>query len=241
MDHDNPESRSKLFGSDGAERILASASATTRSRTSRRLGWQAFVVVVSAGTILGCMRVLPGTDPRQHLSIALGFASLALLVATMVLGPFNVLRGRPNPVSFDLRRDTGIWAAILGLAHTAVGLTVHMRGRMQLYFLAPPDHPSPLLIRLDPFGLANHAGLVAAALLLGLLALSSDRALRALGTARWKRLQRATYFLALLTLAHGIGYQALEKRPLRVMAALVLLSGAGTLLQWLGWRRVRRA
>ena len=69
------------------------------------------------------------------------YAALGLLVWSLALGPWNVLRRRGNPVSFDLRRDVSIWAGVLAIVHTAVGLTVHLRGRMWMYFfkrLHPP-------------------------------------------------------------------------------------------------------
>jgi sulfoxide reductase heme-binding subunit YedZ len=40
--------------------------------------------------------------------MATAYVSLALLAATLVTGPINLLRRRPNPVSTDLRRDLGI-------------------------------------------------------------------------------------------------------------------------------------
>ncbi len=43
--------------------------------------------------------------------------------------------GKPPAVSLDLRRDTGIWAGILGLLHTGVGQCVHLRGRPWLYYV----------------------------------------------------------------------------------------------------------
>lgn len=63
------------------------------------------------------------------LSVATAYAGLLLRAITLLLGPWNVLRGRPNPVSTDVRRDVGIWAGILSLAHVVFGLQVHMRGR----------------------------------------------------------------------------------------------------------------
>ena len=38
-------------------------------------------------------------------SMATAYVGLALLGATLALGPLSVLRRRPNPVSTDLRRD----------------------------------------------------------------------------------------------------------------------------------------
>src|SRR5262245_40844369 len=68
------------------------------------------------------------------LSMASAYTALVLLGATLATGPWNVLRGRPNPVSTDLRRDIGIWAGIVGLVHVAVGLQVHAGGDIWLYF-----------------------------------------------------------------------------------------------------------
>jgi hypothetical protein len=50
----------------------------------------------------------PPPDIRHRLSMATAYASLAFLVASLSLGPWNVLCRQPNPVSFDLRRDVGI-------------------------------------------------------------------------------------------------------------------------------------
>ena len=62
-------------------------------------------------------------------------ATLALLVATLLIGPWNVLRRTANPVSSDLRRDIGIWAGMLGILHAGVGQFVHLRGRPWLYYV----------------------------------------------------------------------------------------------------------
>jgi len=76
----------------------------------------------------------PPPDVRHRLSMATAYSGLAFLAVSLWLGPWNVLRQRPNPVSFDLRRDIGIWTGILAIVHTAIGLTVHLRGRMWMYF-----------------------------------------------------------------------------------------------------------
>jgi sulfoxide reductase heme-binding subunit YedZ len=47
--------------------------------------------------------------------VSISTASLFLTAAALSIGPWNVLRGRTNPVSFDLRRDLGIWAGIMAL------------------------------------------------------------------------------------------------------------------------------
>jgi methionine sulfoxide reductase heme-binding subunit len=146
-------------------------------------------------------------DFISHISIATAYPALFLTAVAVFLGPWNVLRCRPNPVSFDLRRDIGIWAGIMALLHTGVGLNVHLRGRMWLYFV--DEHHR---MRHDWFGFGNDTGVVAALLFVLLLAISNDLSIRGLGTRRWKSLQRWTYAAVLLTILHAIAYQHVEER-----------------------------
>jgi DMSO/TMAO reductase YedYZ heme-binding membrane subunit len=111
---------------------------------------------------------------------------------------------------------------------------------LHLYFLAPPERPSPIGLRIDAFGLTNYAGLVAALLLVALTAISSDWALGRLGVPRWKGVQRMAYIAAGLTVAHGLVYQVLEKRSTGLVVVLVTVALGTTLIQW-GGRRVRLA
>jgi sulfoxide reductase heme-binding subunit YedZ len=175
-------------------------------------------------------------DLISHISIATAYPALFLTGLAVVLGPWNVLRRRANPVSFDLRRDVGIWAGIMALLHTGVGLNVHLRGRMWLYFV--DEHHR---VRHDWFGFGNDTGLVAALIFLLLLALSNDLSLRSLGTRRWKSLQRWTYAAVVLTILHAIAYQHVEERR----GAYEILLGAITLtmalFQLTGWRRTKAA
>jgi sulfoxide reductase heme-binding subunit YedZ len=181
--------------------------------------------------------LVPGGRPLERWSLATAYLSLGLLALSLLIGPANVLRRRPNPVSSDARRDIGIWAALLAFVHALVGLQVHMRSRW-LYFLRDvPDGTAPIP-RVDAFGLANHTGLAATVLAAILLAISSDRALRSLGTARWKRLQRWSYALALLVLAHGIVYQLLEKRPVVFVVVLGSTAAVVVAAQAAGYARV---
>jgi sulfoxide reductase heme-binding subunit YedZ len=171
--------------------------------------------------------------------MATAYAALGLLAATLAVGPLRVLRARPNPVSTDLRRDLGIWCALVGLAHTIVGSQVHLRGRWWAYFVFPADQPHRVPVRYDAFGATNYAGLAAALVLLVLLAISNDAALRRLGTRRWKRVQRWTYAVAALVALHGAIYQTLEKRALLGVIALVLVAAAVAAIQLAGYWRAR--
>ncbi len=203
--------------------------------------WQRRIAthLILALTTLACTTVFwrlfsVRRDLISHISIATAYPALFLTAVAIFLGPWNVLRRRANPVSFDLRRDVGIWAAIMALLHTAVGLKVHLRGRMWLYFL--DQHHN---VRHDWFGFGNDTGVAAALLFLLLLAISNDLSLRRLGTRRWKSLQRWTYAAVILTILHTIAYQHVEERR----GAYELLLGGMTVaivaFQLAGWRRVK--
>jgi hypothetical protein len=72
------------------------------------------------------------------------------------------------------------------------------------YFVGPDGTPLT-----DSFGLGNWTGLAATAIVVGLLAISSDRALRGLEAGAWKWLQRLNYALFALVVAHAIYYGTL--------------------------------
>jgi len=216
-------------------------SSTSPNRRFRRRVRQHLALAVGAGlVVLLGLAGLPG-DGRTRLSLSLAYAAFFALIATLSLGPLRRFQGRLNPTSFDLRRDLGLWSAILALAHTAVGLTVHFRGRMTLYFLAPESQQLPGPIRLDAFGLANHSGLAAALLLAGLALISSDKWLGRLGPTRWKRWQRFALVAAGLTVVHGLAYQLLEARAIPLILLLLALGGLGVGLRYLPEVRPRRA
>ena len=174
-------------------------------------------------------------DVISRLSIATAYPALFLTAAAVSIGPWNVLLGQTNPVSFDLRRDFGIWAGITALLHTGIGLNVHLRGRPWLYFIDQRHQ-----VRYDLFGIGNDTGLLAALLFLLLLAISNDLSLRRLGTRTWKSLQRWTYMAVALTLMHAVAYQFVEKRQAAYRALLWATIAMTAVLQAAGWWRTKR-
>jgi sulfoxide reductase heme-binding subunit YedZ len=142
--------------------------------------------------------------------MATAYVALALFAATVSFGPIAELRGRRYPVSTDIRRDFGIWCGITAMTHVVAGLQVHLRGKMWEYFVRPAK--GVLLPRIDLFGAANYAGLVATLMLVALLATSNDASLRSLGATRWQRVHRLASWALVLTLLHGGAYQLIEKR-----------------------------
>ena len=200
----------------------------------------ALAVASSAVVLIVALLFRGSAQGRVHtLSMATAYAGMVLLAASLLIGPVKVLRRRSNPVSQDLRRDVGIWAAILGVCHTVLGLQVHLGGRFMQYFIPPAAANRTLPIRFDAFGLTNYAGLAATLSLLVLLALSNDLSLRRLGLHRWKALQRANYVVFGLVVGHGAIYQLLEKRMAEFVVLFGLLAAGTVAVQLAGFRRRR--
>jgi methionine sulfoxide reductase heme-binding subunit len=169
--------------------------------------------------------------------MATAYVAFALFVVTLSFGPLAAIRGRRYPASTDQRRDFAIWSAVVALVHVVVGLQVHLRGKMEEYFLwRLGEVVAP---RVDPFGFANYTGLVAMLLFVVLLATSNDASMRRLGLDKWRRVHRLTYWALGLTLAHGVAYQAIEKRALMFVLIFSVLATFTIALQYL--RRVKQA
>jgi sulfoxide reductase heme-binding subunit YedZ len=166
----------------------------------------------------------PSKDVWMKLSFSTAYPSLFLLLITLLIGPWNVLTRRRNPISSDLRRDVGIWAGVLTVIHSVVGQNVHLRGRPWLYYIYPAGEHHFFPLRHNVFGVGNYTGLVATLIVLALLATSNDYFLRRLGTPQWKRLQRWNYAVYALTAVHAWAYVTIEhqKRPFVLTIALAL-------------------
>ena len=203
----------------------------------RRIYRHLQLALASCSIYVAIYWVLESPNAMFKMSMASAYAALALLAVCLMIGPCNVIRGRPNPISTDLRRDIGIWAALIGVVHTVVGLQVHSPGKFWLYFVFPAEERRVIPIRYDLIGVSNYSGLAATVLLLTLLALSNDFALRKLGLPRWKSIQRWNYLLFLLVAVHGAVYQWLEKRELAIVGILALLLSATGLVQFAGYRK----
>jgi len=138
----------------------------------------------------------------------------------------------------------GAWTAVFSVVHVILGLQVHGSGQLSGflgYFVAPDG-----TLLLNSFGLGNWTGLAATVIVVGLLAISSDLALRKLKAGRWKWLQRLNYALFALVIAHAFFYGAL----LRVTSPFTVLLGLSVIAVFVGqavgvwlWRRrsARRA
>lgn len=160
-----------------------------------------------------------------RLSVSSADTALILLVATLAIGPLHVLAGGRPSVHRPLRRVVGVWAGCVALVHVSFAIFVHTDGLdlVKNWLTAAPSVSDPLPVRGGKRGLANWLGLGQVLLVVILLALSRDAALRRLGPKWWKRLQRLSYVLVALVAVHVLLYQAVEQRINRHKAPVLLV------------------
>src|SRR5690242_21568174 len=105
-------------------------------RLERRL-WQHHLplALLSGGSIYVLYITRPYPDVITRLSFSTAWPGLVLLAATLIIGPWRTLRGKASVLSSDFRRDIGIWAGMVGLAHAGIGQCVHLSGRPWLYYV----------------------------------------------------------------------------------------------------------
>ena len=173
--------------------------------------------------------------PVRILTIGLGYAALVYLALTLLIGPWQLIvqARKRSPVNSYLRRDIGIWTAIAGILHVFFGIQVHLIGRPWLYFLE--EGASGFRVRLNLFGVSNYVGLFATLVLLLLLLISNDLALRKLKGRWWKFLQRFNYALFLLVVAHTFGYQLVAERSIFLVSSTIGLVMLVLALQTVGF------
>jgi methionine sulfoxide reductase heme-binding subunit len=177
----------------------------------------------------------------QQLTVASGYLAVVLLAVTLLLGPANLVLRRRNPISTYLRRDVGIWTAAFSVVHVISAAMIHVShgsglGAAVLHFFVAED--GTLLT--NSFGLGNWTGIAAVAIVLVLLATSSDVALKMLKAKPWKWLQRLTYAVFALVILHAFFYGALLRMNspftrLLILSVILVAVGQG-LGVWL-WRR----
>jgi sulfoxide reductase heme-binding subunit YedZ len=209
--------------------------ANVEPRPRTRLGRQVLIAAIASALVASTF-VLLDPDRSDRLSKATAYVGLLYLAATLIIGPLNVLRGAPNPLSTYVRRDFGIIAGVLALVHTVVGLQVHMRGDFIQYFFYRTSAGIGTM-RFDDFGIANHLGLIAALIILVLLCISNNLSIRRLGATRWKGIQKWNYIGAVLVIVHGLLYQLIEHRVLAFVAYVLGVAAIAAVVQFLGVRR----
>ncbi len=195
---------------------------------------------------------LKAESVQWRASMAFANSALLLLAAALLVGPWHVLRGQKPLTNSLWRRDVGIWAGGLALAHMSIGLFVHTEGWAfwWLFVARSPQAHDELIVRTGLFGLTNFAGVFQALLIGMLLSISNRRALARLGAARWKWLQRLTYLAFASIVFHAWVYQRVEQRIwpnvalFFLIVAVVIVAQASAalrvLVRWYGRRGAER-
>lgn len=209
------------------------------SRRSRRTLHYVALSMLTLAAVTALHVYWPGRMPlSQEASLSIGYVALGCLAFCLLIGPFNVLTGRPNPRSSDLRRDVGLWCAATSVAHVAFAIQHHFGGNVVAYFFDPAS-VRVSAVRRDVFGMSNWIGAAGVLVVLTLALTSSDAAIRLLGR-RWKQVQRWAYVLAVLVIVHTAMFWHLEARSLAVKMLVALLALVVAVTQALGVVRFRR-
>jgi sulfoxide reductase heme-binding subunit YedZ len=151
-----------------------------------------------------------GANPAEALIRSLGDWTLRLLCLTLAVTPVRQWTGQPALAR--LRRMLGLFTAFYGGLHYLAYAWLDMG-------LALADILRDIAKR--PFILVGTAALV---LMLPLAATSFNRAIKALGAARWQRLHRTVYAVAVLAILHFFWMRAAKNNFAEVAVYAALLA-----------------
>ncbi len=178
-----------------------------------------------ASLLLGAVANTLGANPAETLIRSSGDWTLRFLCLTLTVTPLRQLAGWP--ALLRLRRMLGLFAFFYGVLHFLCFAWLDMGLDLDAILKDIPKRPFILV------------GTAALLLMLPLAATSFNRAIRALGAARWRRLHQAVYAIVLLGLLHFFWMRSAKNTfgEWSVYAAIVAL-----LLGWRLWAwRARRA
>jgi sulfoxide reductase heme-binding subunit YedZ len=193
------------------------------------LRWQAkpalFVLALLpfAWLFYGAVADALGANPAEALIRSTGDWTLRLLCLTLAITPLRQATGWHALAR--LRRMLGLFTFFYGVVHFLCFAWLDMG--FEFDAIARD-------IGKRPFILVGTAALLS---MLPLAATSFNRAIKALGAARWQALHRAVYATAMLAILHFFWMRASKQRfgEVAVYAAIV-----AALLGWRLWRRLRR-
>ncbi len=193
---------------------------------------------ITLGTLVLSWISGPPAGAVDRSSLATAWLCLLLYSAVLAMGPRQRLAASGPALNLLSRRDLGIWTAIVGLIHFALGNAEAMNSE---YLAAVTSNSAALSpeLRADFFNWGAISGTVLALILLVLLSISSNWALRKLGPKLWKKVQRLSYLGFALCLLHGLLFQILENRHV-LWITLLTLAGLAVLGAQLAGRRAYR-
>ena len=172
-----------------------------------------------AWLLYGAMADRLGANPAEALIRATGDWTLRFLCVVLAVTPLRQWLSQPALARF--RRMLGLFVFFYAVLHFLAYAWLDMGFDAATIARDIPKRPFALV------------GFLALMLLLPLAATSFNRAIKALGAARWQALHRAVYAIALLALLHFFWMRAGKNdfAEVAVYAALI-----GVLLGWRLWR-----
>lgn len=174
-----------------------------------------------AWLLYGAMANTLGPNPAEALLRSTGDWTLRFLCLTLAVTPLRHWMNQPALPRF--RRMLGLFAFFYGCVHFLCYSWLDMGFELGDIVRDIPKRPFVLV------------GTAALLLMLPLAATSFNRAIKALGAARWKLLHRAVYAVVLLGLLHFFWMRSAKNNfgEVAVYAAVVAV-----LLGWRLWHRV---
>ncbi len=163
-----------------------------------------------------------GANPAEALIRSLGDWALRALVLVLAITPLRVMGGWP--VLARLRRMLGLFVFFYASLHWLAYAWFDMGFDWVEVLVDVPKRPFILV------------GTLAWLLLLVLAATSFNRAIRALGAARWQMLHKAVYGVAGLAILHFFWMRAGKNDFAEVFVYALILAA---LLGWRVWHRYR--
>ena len=160
-----------------------------------------------------------GANPAEALIRSTGDWTLRLLCLTLAVTPLRVLANQPALARF--RRMLGLFTFFYATLHFLAYAWLDMGFDAAQIARDIPKRPFALV------------GFLALLLMLPLAATSFNRAIRALGAARWQALHRAVYAIAVLAILHFFWMRA-GKHDFAEVAVYAAIVAA-----LLGWRALR--
>lgn len=161
-----------------------------------------------------------GANPAEALIRSLGDWTLRALVLVLAVTPARVVLGLPALAR--LRRMLGLFVFFYATLHWLAYVWFDQGFDWAAVLADVPKRPFILV------------GTLAWALLLALAATSFNRAIRAMGAARWQMLHRSVYAVAGLGILHFFWMRAAKNNFGEVAVYAVLMA---VLLGWRLWRR----
>ena len=163
-----------------------------------------------------------GANPAEYLLRSTGDWTLRFLCLTLAVTPARYLTGRAWLMRY--RRMLGLFSFFYGVLHVLCYAGFDMSFDFGDIVRDIPKRPFVL------------AGFTALVLMRPLAATSFNRAVRALGAARWQALHRLVYVVAIAALLHFFWMRSAKNNYAEPVVYLAII---GLLLGWRLWHRVK--